>query len=205
MQSKLWTVLKIQFLNQSGLNELRYGKDKKKRTASVAMLAAMTVVAVIVVGMSFLIGIGYGAMGMLEVLPGLALAAVSMITFFFSMLKANAYLFAFQEYDMLMSLPLSVKTVISSKFIYMYLNDLLFSLGVMIPMGSAYLMWADVSSAAESLLIAVMWLVTALFAPLIPMTAASILGALVAAIGSKSRFKVVIQVVLILALLSCCI
>lgn len=203
MQSKLWTVLKIQFLNQSGLNELRYGNDKKKRYASVAMLVAMIVVAVIVVGMSFMIGIGYGAMGMLEVLPGFALAAVSMITFFFSLLKANAYLFAFQEYDMLMSLPLSVKTVISSKFIYMYLNDLLFSLGVMIPMGSAYLMWADVHSVAETLLIVVMWLVTALFAPLIPMTAASIFGALVAAIGSKSRFKVVIQVVLILALMCC--
>lgn len=71
MQSKLWAVLKIQFLNQSGLNELRYGKDKKKRYASVAMFTAMIVVAVIVVGVSFLIGIGYGAMGMLEVLRDL--------------------------------------------------------------------------------------------------------------------------------------
>lgn len=203
MQSKLWTVLKIQFLNQSGLNELRYGKDKKKRYASVAMFAAMIVIAVFIVGISFLIGTGYGAMGMAEVLPGFALLVVSVITLFFSLLKANAYLFAFQEYDMLMSLPLSVKTVISSKFIYMYLNDLLFSLGVMLPMGSAYLMWAGVHSAAEFVLIVVMWLVTALFAPLIPMTAASILGALVAAIGSKSRFKVVIQVVLMLALMCC--
>jgi len=203
MQNKLWTVLKIQFLGQFGLNELRYGKDKKRRNASAAMLAVMIFIAVIVVGMSFMIGIGYGAMGMMEVLPGIALAAVSMITFFFSILKANAYLFAFQEYDMLMSLPLSVKTVISSKFLYMYLNNLLFSLGVMLPMGSAYLMWAGVHSVAEAGLLIFMWLAAALFAPLIPMTAASILGAFVAAVVSKFRFKVVIQVVLILALMCC--
>lgn len=195
MQNKLWTILKIQFLNQSGLNQLRYENNKKKRGQSVTVLIGITLLGIILVGFSSLIGFGYGIMGMAEVIPGFALTMVSLVTLIFSFLKTSGYLFAFQDYDMLMSLPLSVKTIVTGKFLYMYLNNLLFSLAVMLPMGSAYLIYSFSLSFAGKAAACLMWIVAAVLAPLLPMTVAAFFGTVATAIGSKSRFKVLVQVV----------
>ncbi len=195
MQNKLWTILKIQFLNQSGLNQLRYENNKKKRGQSVTVLIGITLLGIILVGFSSLIGFGYGIMGMAEVIPGFALTMVSLVTLIFSFLKTSGYLFAFQDYDMLMSLPLSVKTIVTGKFLYMYLNNLLFSLAVMLPMGSAYLIYSFSLSFAGKAAACLMWIVAAVLAPLLPMTVAAVFGTIATAIGSKSRFKVLVQVV----------
>ena len=112
MQNKLLAVLKIEFLNQSGLNQFRYENNKKKRGQSITVLIGITLLGIILVGFSFLIGFGYGIMGMAEVIPGFALTMVSLVTLIFSFLKTSGYLFAFQDYDMLMSWPLSVKTYV---------------------------------------------------------------------------------------------
>ena len=195
MQNKLLAVLKIQFLNQSGLNQFRYENNKKKRGQSITVLIGITLLGIILVGFSFLIGFGYGIMGMAEVIPGFALTMVSLVTLIFSFLKTSGYLFAFQDYDMLMSLPLSVKTIVTGKFLYMYLNNLLFSLAVMLPMGSAYLIYSFSLSFAGKAAACLMWIVAAVLAPLLPMTVAAFFGTIATAIGSKSRFKVLVQVV----------
>jgi len=198
MRNKLWKLLKIQFLNQSGLNRLRYEDNKRKKGQVIAVFIGVMVLALMLVGFSFLMGFGYGVMGMAEIIPGFALTIVSLFTLIFSFVKTGGYLFAFQDYDMLMSLPLSVKTIVAGKFLYMYLNNMLFSLAVMLPMGSAYLLSVTSLSFAGKLAAGLMWIVAAVLAPLLPMTIASIFGTLAAAIGSKSRFKVLIQVVLML-------
>ncbi|RKI39585.1 hypothetical protein D7V86_16275 [bacterium D16-51] len=201
MQNKLWTVLKIQFLNQSGLNQLRYENNKKKRGQSVTVLIGITILGIILVGFSFLVGFGYGIMGMAKVIPGFALTMVSLVTLFFSFVKTSGYLFAFQDYDMLMSLPLSVKTIVAGKFLYMYLNNLLFSLAVMLPMGSAYFIYSGSLSFTGKAAACLMWIVAAVLAPLLPMTIASFFGTIASAIGSKSRFKVLVQVVFMMIFL----
>lgn len=201
MQNKLWTVLKIQFLNQSGLNQLRYENNKKKRGQSVTVLIGITILGIILVGFSFLVGFGCGIMGMVKVIPGFALTMVSLVTLFFSFVKTGGYLFAFQDYDMLMSLPLSVKTIVTGKFLYMYLNNLLFSLAVMLPMGSAYFIYSGSLSFTGKAAACLMWIVAAVLAPLLPMTIASFFGTIASAIGSKSRFKVLVQVVFMMIFL----
>ena len=45
MRNKLWRVVKIQFLNQSGLNQLRYENDKKKRGQAIAVFIGIAVLA----------------------------------------------------------------------------------------------------------------------------------------------------------------
>lgn len=201
MRNKLWKLLKIQFLNQSGLNQFRYEKDKRKKGQAIGVFVGVTLLLLMLAGISFLMGFGYGVVGMAEVIPGFALTMVSLFTLIFSFVKTGGYLFAFQDYDMLMSLPFSVKTIVTGKFLYMYLNNLLFSLVVMLPMGSAYLLSVNSDSFVGKLIAGLMWFVAAALAPLLPMTIASIFGTLAAAIGSKSRFKVLVQVVLMLIFL----
>ena len=116
MRNKLWKLLKIQFLNQSGLNQFRYENDKKKKGQAIAVFIGVMFLVCMVVGLSFLMGFGYGVMGMAEIIPGFALTMVSLFTLIFSFVKTGGYLFAFQDYDMLMSLPLSVKTKKAGRF-----------------------------------------------------------------------------------------
>lgn len=193
MKSNFLKLLKIQFQNQSVWNQLRHEKDSKKRGKAVGGLVGIIILVLCLVGMSFLIGIGYGALGMAYVLPGFSLAIVSLVVLFFSFIKASGFLFAFKDYDLLMSLPIKPQWIISSKFLYMYINNILISAGVLLPIGGAYIFWNTPDSIGEGIIAGGMWLLLSLFAPLIPMTIASVFGTIAVAISAKSRFKVFIE------------
>lgn len=191
MKNKLWVLLKTQYLNQSSFNAYRQEKDRKKKRRQLGIYVGMALVFTMLVVYSFIIAYGYGYLGMQAAIPGYSLAISSIITLFFTFVKTNGFLFAFKDYDMIMALPVSTKTVITAKFLYMYINNLIFSLCVMIPMCAGYAIWAK-----PGIAVYLIWFVITCFAPLIPMAIASALGALIAAIGSKSRFKVFVQVAL---------
>ncbi|SHJ32038.1 hypothetical protein [Hespellia stercorisuis] len=197
MPGKLFTLLLAQYKNQSSLNVLRHETDTKKKHRMMGVYAGMAIVFVMMVGYSFAIAYGYGYLKMAYVIPGYSLAISSIIALVFTFVKTNGFLFAFKDYDMVMALPVSTKTVITAKFLYMYINNLIFSLCVMIPMCAGYAIWER--PGVRTWLI---WLIGACFAPLIPMSLAALAGALIAAIGSRFRFKVFVQVVLTLLLLA---
>lgn len=196
MESKLWILVQIRFLGQFGINTLRYEKDAKKRGRAWGLAAAYTLVSVVLIGYCFAIAYGFGYLGMSEVVPGYALTITSIVTLLFTFLKTNGVLFGAKDYDLLMSLPVKTTTVITAKFISMYVNNLIFAAGVMIPMGVGYCIW---SSFRVSTIL--MWVFGLLFTPLLPMTIAAIAGMLIAGIGSGFRHKVFVQVVLTAALM----
>lgn len=70
MRSKLWVLLKNQYLNQSNLNAWKHEKDKKRKHRMIGMYAALTIVFVMIIVYSFLIAYGYGYLGMVNVIPG---------------------------------------------------------------------------------------------------------------------------------------
>ncbi|MDD3339816.1 MAG: hypothetical protein PHS82_13285 [Lachnospiraceae bacterium] len=191
MRSKLMTLLKIQYMNQSSLNALRYETDRRKRNRTIAVYVSMALVILMMMAYSFLMAYGYGFLGMSNAVPGFALVISSVVTLFFTFIKSNGFLFAFKDYDMLMALPFTTGTVITAKFLYMYINNLLFSLCVMVPMGVGYAMWVHPSAITY-----VIWLVIAVATPLLPMSVAALAGGLIAAVGSRFRFKVLAQVIL---------
>lgn len=191
MFSKLRYLLKVEYLSQSSLNAFRHEKDPKKKHRLMGIFFAYIIVAAMFVGYSFIIGYGYGYLKMEDAIPGYALAISSIVVLFFTFIKTNGFLFAYRDYDILMSLPFSTQTVITGKFIYMYINNLLFSMAIMFPMGSAYAIWTkpDIS-------VYIIWILITFFTPLVPMTIAAAVGALIAAIGSRFRFKVLVQAIL---------
>lgn len=196
MDNKLWILVQAQYRNHSGINAFFYEKGPKKRHRSIGMALAVLLVGVMLIGYCFAIGYGLGYLGMAEVIPGYALAITGIVTILFTFIKTNGYLFACKDYDMLMALPLSNQTVITARFLYMYFNNLLFTVGVMLPMGIGYMIWTK-----PPLEIYVMWLIGMLMAPLLPMTLAAALGALITAIGSRFRFKTFVEVLLSVVLL----
>ena len=114
--SKLFVLLKAQKLNSSAINVIRHSTDTKKRARSIGMLVAYAILGLMMVGYSFATGMGYGAMGLVDLLPSLAMFATVLFNLLFTFIKANGYLFAYKDYEQIMSLPIPVRTVISAKF-----------------------------------------------------------------------------------------
>lgn len=197
MVSNLLTLFKIQFLNQSGLNVFRYEKDRKKKNKTIAMFVGVSILYVIMAGYSFALGYGFGFLGIYDIVPGYAVTITSLVILIFTFFKTNGFIFACRDYDMLMSLPFSTKTIITAKFLYMYISNLVLAAVVMIPMCAGYAVWAKPSFIGY-----IMWLLGIIITPLFPMTVASAIGAVIIAVGARFRHKVFVQVVLSIAMIA---
>ncbi len=190
-KSLCWLLVKNRLTAQLGINVFRYEKDKRKRTnkiaTAVAILFCLVMAAVYCGSMAY----GYAYLGLTELIPGIALMISSLMTLFFTMFKTNGELFGFKDYDQVMSLPIPLKTVINSRFINMYLWNTFFTLIVMVPMGIIYAFFAK-----PSFVFYLFWLAGFFLTCLIPTTIAAVLGAVITAISSKSRYTSTIATIL---------
>lgn len=139
---------------------------------------------------SYLLAIGLGAAGMKEVIPSYGIAITGVMTLFFTILKTNGILFAYRDYDLLMSLPLKTGVVITSRFITMYLMNLGITAAVMISMGIGYVSLGNPGAAFYP-----MWLLIIILAPLIPTSIATLIGAVVIWISSRFRYANIATVI----------
>ena len=124
-------MVRIQLINQFKLNELKHGRPSK---IILMVFVALCVVGVLS-GYTVLLATGLAAVGLAEVIPAYALTITSLVSLFFTIFKTNGILFVYKDYDMLMSLPITNVTLITSRFFSLYLMNTLFSALVTIPMG----------------------------------------------------------------------
>lgn len=178
-----WLLVKNRLLAQTGLNVFKYEKDLKKRRNKKMMMGVIALLMLMLVGYLMSMAVGYALMGLNNLTPGIALMISGIITLFFTMFKANGELFGFPDYEIVMSLPFSARTIINSRFINMYLWNTLISLIVMLPMGAVYA-W----NASPSWYFYPLWLLGIFLSSLIPTTLAAVLGALITAISSKFKY-----------------
>lgn len=184
MASKCVTLLKVQLTEQL--------KSKGKGWSA----AAMGILGGALAFYSYLIAAGLGAAGIPEVIPSYGVVIGSLVTLFFTILKTNGILFAYRDYDLLMSLPVKTSVVITSRFLTMYLLNLAVMALVMIPMGAGYAQWADPGAVFY-----LVWLPEIFLAPLIPTTIATMIGAAVIWISSRFRHAGLVTTVLSFLLL----
>ncbi|MGN4426383.1 putative ABC transporter permease subunit [Bacillus cereus group sp. MYBK30-1] len=175
-------LLKIRLITQLGLNTFRYEKDKKKKQNKILLSASLVLVGVMLMLYCGASAYGLVRLGISEIIPVYALVISSVLTLFFTIFKANGEIFAFKDYDFLMSLPIRVSTVITSRFLYLYLLNTLFSIIIMLPMGVVYCIYEN-----PSVSFYFMWFISMFIASLIPTTLAAVFGAAITAIAS--RFK----------------
>lgn len=187
--SNLYKILKITFINKLGLNAV-IGKnlsleDKKKSTKSLAMMVFIAVTLIFVVCVyANLLAMGLEQLNMLYMLPFAGALVSSLLVFVTSIYKASGILFSSNDYDFLMSLPISNRTILASKVIEL----LTFSYGmtslVMIPTTIIYFIRSETS------IICFLYMVIGIiFLPLIPIVLSSILGFLISFISSKFKFS----------------
>ncbi len=183
-------LLRNLLLSTSSINMIKYEKDKKKRKKLIGQNIGLCVLYLFVMFMFVVSTVGYCLSDMAYHVPALCVVNITVLTFLFTVLKTNGYLFAFKDYDILMSLPFSVKQVVSCKFLYMYVRNLIWAIIIMIPMEIGYGIFCK-----PSFIVYIIWTILAVIAPLIPMVIASFIGVLVAGISSRFKHKNMLQTI----------
>ena len=184
MNNSCVTLLKVQLISFFGINEMRYSKDSKKRRSLI--IFGVSIILLGIAAGAYSTGMAYGlvSMGMVEIIPAYMLMIISVITLIMTMFKTNGILFGFKDYDMVMSLPVKTSAVITSRFMMMYVLNFLFECVVIIPASIVYAI-----NVVPEPSYYIMMFISIFIIPLIPMTIATALGAIITAISCRFKYK----------------
>ena len=193
MLRQIKLLLRVQTCNLFGINEARYGKKGKQRGARIALMFAMALVTLVLCG--YVAGLCYAlcAIGAGNSIPMLLALVTGVVVLMLTMFRVGPVIFDLHSYEQLISLPLRPTAIVISRFLRMYLSNAAMALMVLLP-GTIV---AGVMLHPGALYCAMM-LLGALVLPLIPMTIAMLLGALVYAISARMRRRSLAVIVLTL-------
>ena len=191
MNRSSMVLLRTLLRSTSQLNIYKYGTEKKKKGRVIGNYIGMSVLYLMLMAYCIATCIGYGKIGITDVIPALCVMTISIISFFFTFFKTNGYLFNFKEYDMLMSLPFEAKTVAGCKFMYMYVKSLGWYMSISLSMMIGWGIYAKPSVLAYPI-----WIILSFFVPIIPMLVASFIGFVIAKISAGFRKTNIVQTVL---------
>lgn len=191
MNNKGLVLLKTMFASTSYINALKHA-DKQKKKKTRASLIGVCVLAVYLTVMVGLLAYSMASYGYGDTVPLTVATVITLMSLVFTLLKSNGYLYGFKEYDMLMAMPFPVSTIVTDKFLYMYLRDLRWDVLVSF---SALIGYA--AALKPGPLTYVAWILLTPFITFAPMVLASLIGVLVAGVGARSKHKNLVQIILI--------
>ena len=128
---------------------------------------------------------------MAEIIPSYLYAFVSIIILFFSLLKAGSIIFQMSTYEMMISLPVSKAAIVISRFLTMYIGNLILSLIIMMP---GMIIYGIYMHPAFSYYI--FYILGIFLLPIIPITLSTAIGAFITAISSRMKRKSIVNAVL---------
>lgn len=184
MLRQIGRLCRLQMGNLFGINEFRYTKDRAKKNRYLGLGVVWVILILMVIGYVTALAAGLSWLGMAEVVPMYLYTISSLLILVFTFFKAGSVLFSMKGYEMMVSLPVSKAAIVISRFLCMYVTNLLMSLLIMIPGGVVYGYFER--PGVGFYLIS---LIGTLFLPLFPLTIASIIGAGITAISSRMRHK----------------
>lgn len=187
----LFLLVKASLWNQWKLDELKNSKDKKRRRNQKLMMGVFVFLGIMISCYAASSAYGLVYMKMERLIPSASLTFVAIMTMFFTILKTNGILFGYKDYNMLAALPIKTNTLVASRFMLLYLVNLVMSLLVMLPMGIVYGIYRR-----ESFVFYIIWLISIFITPLVPTTIAALIGVLIMAIASKMKHSNAVSSVL---------
>lgn len=184
MYRQIRRLCRLQLGNLFGINEFRYTKDRAKKMRYLGLAVVWALLIVMLVGYVTAYAAVFGWLGMAEIAPIYLYVVAGILMLFFTFFKAGSVLFSVKGYEMLVSLPVSRAAVIISRFLSMYVTNLLLGLLIMIP--GMVVCGYFITPGAWFFLTG---LLGTLFLPMLPLTVASIFGAVITAVSTRFRHK----------------
>lgn len=194
----IWRLTKLQLLSTFGLNKALHTKEVKERRKllllSIAIALGVLMIAVFSFGYSYAMALAFEQTGRMDLLLAIMMAVTSVVGFFTTVYKAGGVLFSYKDYDLIMSLPVKTSHVVASRILQLYVMNLFFTLMVMLPAGAVYAL--KINPAAYYYLL---FPATVLCIPLVPIIAATVIGACISWFSSRFRASRMISLILTFA------
>lgn len=181
-QIKLLT--KLELCNIYNLNVFRFSKDPGKRKKNIfIMILWVYLISMIIFYMGSL-SHGLLRLNLGSLVPAYLFTVTSLTIFFFGIFKTGSVIFRKSGYDILCSLPVTRTAIVASRFLHLYIENLIMAF-VMITPGFCVYAWILKPGAAFYIL----GFLNILTLPLIPITASILIGALITGISSRMQHK----------------
>lgn len=182
-----------------GFNELKQSKDSRKKGGILALDFVYLFLGLFVVLYMTVMDTAFVSMKMTERVPIYNFAIGSLMILFFSIFKTGNVIFQMKGYDILMSLPVTQASIVISRFMSMYIPNLVLSMLVMIP--SLTITGGMLNLGVSFYLYGVLGI---LVLPLLPITLATLIGALITGISARLKYKSLISAGLMLLFAFAC-
>lgn len=196
MLKRLCALVRVAFANMYELNEVRYGKDPKKKRRAILMLCAFIYIYIVLIINFFGVAYSYASGGMADIIPVYQTVMCSIATLIFSFLSAGRILFNERAYERSIVLPVGITEIVLSRFIAVYLTGFLFSLLAIIPSSAVYVIFVHPNFGFY-----IYTLIGLFLQPLVSLTVAVMFGALVLAVSARMKNKTMVSTVLQLVLM----
>lgn len=196
MSKQVIRLCRLQLANLFGKNEFRYTKDKAKKKKMAGLSVVYLMLIVMVVGYVGALSGGLSMLEMAEIVPMYLYAIASLLMLFFTFFKAGSVLFSMKGYEVLVALPVSKAAIVLSRFLSMYVTNLLAGLMVMVPGVVVYGYFVR-----PGILFYLIALVGTVFLPLLPLTIASIIGAGITAASARVKNKSLAETLIMVAVI----
>lgn len=192
-------LMRVHTRNTLGFNKVIHGNSRGEKTKMVLFACLMALAGLLLLGVStmYSVMIAYSlheTNAPLTLLPAIMMAVSSCIALFTTIYKAGGILFAFQDYDLLMSLPLRSKTIVLSRICILYSMNILFTLIVMVPAGIVYAVVA-----APPFWFYLLFVLSLFLLPVVPVLIATVIGTLITAATARFRHKNALTLVFTMA------
>lgn len=183
-----WMLLKVQITMIWTTQVMGARKNFEKKVGANALPIVGGIFAVVgaIIMMVYVYGVATGVAlaGFTRLLPLVGIIFGALPGVILTFVKANGVLFAYKDYDFIMSLPIKKSTIIYSRVAALYAAEGIWSFAIMLPVFLAYFTFEAVT---------IPRLIGALFAlilgPNLAVSAAILLAFAVAALAAKLHFK----------------
>ncbi len=178
-----------------GINIFLHTRDKKAKNRYRLLCGAWVVVIGIVV--FYVAGLVYGlcSLGLGAIVPAYLTVLASLLILAFGSFTAGHRIFRQKGYDLLASLPVKPRSIVFSRFLTMYLEDLVLTAVVLLPGFVTYGICRQ-----PPVWFYGMGLLVLLLLPAIPLVLSVVLGTVVTALSSGMKHKSLMQSVLMVGL-----
>lgn len=186
----------VGLLNLNNLFDNNKGKVKNPVIVSLGAIVFAAIIMGVSASYSYSLAQILIQVRAMHVMPTAIFVAGSMAVFFYCAMRSASTLFKFDDYDLLASMPIKSSTIITSKLIYLYISDLVFSLLFILPSIAVWWYYER-----PDIAVVVCVLLALPFMPFIPIVIATIVGTIVSYLTSFTKHKTFISIVANLALI----
>ncbi|MDO5844176.1 MAG: hypothetical protein Q4Q53_03400 [Methanocorpusculum sp.] len=184
MLNEIKLLTKVNICNSFGINEARFSKDKKKRRNVIIYGSAFLFLALIIMLYTAVLSAVLIMENASEAVPMFIFIIATAIIFIFSVFKSGRALFNMKTYEREIVLPVKPLAIVISRLLSMYIFNALLAAIIAVPGSIIYAVFT-----APGLSFYITMILGIFLIPLLPMTIATALGAVVLAAASKMKHK----------------